>query len=724
MDGQQNKTDKLPRLRNGITVAFHDYDIEGRPQWIIHDAGRNKFFLIGWPEFEMFERWGENSKEAIIESINTDTTLHVDETDIENFSQFLQRNYLIELSGYAIHKQAIDQQLFKTDNIFHWLINNYLFFRIPLVRPDAFLDRTKKIADILFSPITLYIMCGLGLIAVYQISAQWERFTHTFPTIFNIQGLFFSLIAFMVCKFCHELGHAYMCKRYGVPVPAFGVAFLVFWPVLYTDTTLSWSLSHKQRMRIALAGIWVETYITIIAALIWSITDNQTLQTICYVTITVNWLASLILNVSPFMRFDGYYVLADYVKMPNLQFRAFALTRWQVRRWLFAWQDPPPEKFSKRMHYFLITYSLITWIYRLTVYLGIAVLVYHFFAKVAGIILFIVELYYFIFAPFVNEFRYWIEYRKNFTLNLNTKITLFIFCCIIIVFFFPFQTTVKIPTTIRYSHEFLVAPEAGVLTTAFPSIGTTVKANQPIVVIDSPQLNQALLETKLEYDKTVSQLRRSDINPQYIEQKNVLLSDIKRLKAEYQKLINTKDKLSLKVSFNGILIETATELSPGTYIMKGQWLGDVIQPNTMSIEAYVTQRDINNVEIGSTGYFYAHDYDLPAIPVTVKSIEVMNAKAFDCRYSTQVKQQKNETMVVETPCYHASDLGGDIPTYLTEEGNYAPTGSVYRVVLTTTSVIPVYYVERGTVFLKSKPQSYANRVFYKIKSIIIEEQEF
>ncbi len=111
-------------------------------------------------------------------------------------------------------------------------------------------------------------------------------------------------------------------------------------------------------MKIALAGIQIETYVTIIAALIWCNTDNQTLQTICYVIITVNWMSSLLINVSPFMRFDGYYVLADYLKMPNLQNRAFALTRWQLRKWMFGWQDPPQKNSAARCITFWLSIPL------------------------------------------------------------------------------------------------------------------------------------------------------------------------------------------------------------------------------------------------------------------------------------------------------------------------------------------------------------------------------
>jgi putative peptide zinc metalloprotease protein len=357
------KLTKLPPLRPGLKLTFNDYDLDGKPQWLIHDSGRNKFFIIGWLEYEILKRWDLGTAEALLDAISKDTTLHVDLADIENLSRFLNNNFLFKKSGYDIYRSAEEQQLFKNDNVFHWLVNYYLFFRIPLVHPDKFLVRTKKIAELLFNRVTFYVMAFLGIIAIYQVSMQWENFTHTFTSLISWQGLFLYLIVFIFCKMCHELGHAYMCRSYGVPVPTLGVAFLVFWPVLYTDTTLSWSLNSKARMRIALAGVWVETYVTIIAALIWANTHNTTLQAVCYLVVGVNWVASILINVSPFMRFDGYYVMSDFLRMPNLQPRAFALTRWQMRRILFGWDDPPPERFSRHLRHILLIYSVATLFY-------------------------------------------------------------------------------------------------------------------------------------------------------------------------------------------------------------------------------------------------------------------------------------------------------------------------------------------------------------------------
>jgi len=720
----QKKPIKLPKLRKGLTITFSDYDLDGKPQWLIYDSGRNKFFVIGWNEYELLKRWDLGDPQVIVDTVNNETKLEVDMADVDNLLKFLKYNYLIQQSGHQIYQDAKTQKIFKDENIFHWLISYYLFFRIPLWHPDKFLSRTKFIADFIFSRYTAYVMLCLGIIAVYQISLDWEQFIHTFPTVFTWQGLFFSLIAFLICKFCHELGHAYMSKRFGSPVPTLGVAFLVFWPVLYTDTTSSWSLKSKQRLRIAAAGIWVETYVTIIAALIWCNTSNLTLQSICYVTITVNWLSSLIINVSPFMRFDGYYILADLLKMPNLQSRAFALTRWQIRRWLFQWEEPPPENFSERMHNFLVAYSIGTWLYRLTLYLGIAVLVYHFFIKLVGIVLFIIEMYYFILGPVVREMQSWVQQKENFSYNTRTKITTALGIGIILFFLLPVNESIKLPATLSYAHEFLIAPEEGVLSTNLPPIGSRVIANQPIVDIQSPYLDYALQRVELEYQKKKSEYRRASLDPNYGPQRLILLSDINSHEAEYEKLQNLRNKLILTVPFNGIVIETADELTKGSAILKDEWLGDVVNPDVVQVEAYVSQSDMSRIKKGLSGYFYPRDLSQRAMPVKVTSIEVINSSQLICSYSNELKQNKKESIVIETPCYNSTDFGGQVATFMSDDGQYVPVDSVYRVLLTIDRKVKIGEILRGTVVLETNSQSYISKLTYQIKKIWIEQSGF
>lgn len=720
LESAKTLPDKLPPLRKGITVKFNDYDKENKPYWMIHDPGRNKFFIIGWQEYEILQRWRLAEPQLILDAINSETTLEIDLKDIENFYYFLSQNYLLQQSGYEIFKTATSQKLFKDDNVISWLINHYLFFKIPLVHPDKFLTKTKFIADFVFSRYTFYVMLVLAMIALFQISMQWDEFIHWFPTIISWRGLLLYFIAFTSTKLIHELGHAYMCKRFGVPVPSLGVAFLVFWPVLYTDTTLSWRLNNNQRLKIAVAGIWAETYVVIIAALIWCNVHNNTLQTICFLIITVNWIASLLINASPFMRFDGYFILSDLLHMPNLQPRAFALTRWQLRRWLFNWPDSPPENFSKKMHYFLVIYSIFTWIYRLTLYLGIAVLVYHFAFKLVGIILFAIEIYYFVLGPIVNETRYFIHNKDKFSLNHRTIVTLTLAFIALLFFILPIQENVSLPATISYTHQFIYSPNDGVLVSKLPPPGTEVKKDQIIAKISSPELNNSLEILILEYKKKLAELRRSAINDKYVSEKNILLSDINSQRSEYKKLYDLNQKLNIKAPFDGIIIETDLQLNPGAIIKKGEWLGDIINLDTMQIEAFVTQMDLRKIQIGNDGHFYPQDAGGSRFPVKVIAIENLNIKQLNCFFSTE--QEKNRDITVDTPCYHASEFGGDIPTLINEQGNLVPTNSTYRIVLATDKNLGhIPFVETGTVRLETQRSSYIYRFIYTIKKIFVQE---
>src|SRR5690606_2711789 len=103
----------------------------------------------------------------------------------------------------------------------------------------------------------------------------------------------------------------------------------------------------------------------------------------------------------------GYFLLADFLQLPNLHARAFALARWHLREALFNLGESPPEQLSKRMQSGLILFAWATWIYRLFLFIGIALLVYHFFIKAMGIFLFAVEIAWFVLVPVWRETKEW-----------------------------------------------------------------------------------------------------------------------------------------------------------------------------------------------------------------------------------------------------------------------------------------------------------------------------
>lgn len=728
-NSKEKKPYYLRKLRRGVTLRFNGYDHDGIPHWLLYDEGQNKFYEVGWTEYEMLSRWYLGDPASIIHAVNTETTLKLEIKDIEQLIDFLNRNYLVEQRWRSVYQQAKDQKVIKSDNLFYWFIRYYLFFRIPLFHPDKFLNKTKYIGKFIFSHLVFYIMLGLFIIAVYQIGQQWEEFKHTFASIFSWQGLFFYFIAFSIAKFFHEFGHAYMCKLYGVSVPTMGIAFLVFWPVLYTDTTQSWSLPSHQRLRIALAGMWVETYVTIIAAIIWANTYNLTIQMTCYVMVAINWVSTFLINASPFMRFDGYYALSDILKVPNLQNRSFALARWQIRNWLFDLDEPMPEQFSNRMHWILVTYAIVTWIYRLIIYIAIAILVYHYFFKAAGIILFIIELFAFILRPIFLEFKHWYELRNQFSLNKRSCFTIICTTILLLLFFLPIQQGIKINATLSHEHEFIYALQDAILQNKIPERGTLVKKGEVIIKLKSPELDANLKKTQFEYEKIEAKIRRAAFNKNYSAQLAILEAELSEKKAQYNKLMKLNEQLIIKAPFNGVISDVSPNAYPGNMIMKNSWIIDILNPQLRIIEGFVEQPDFEEIKVGLSGFFYPINLEDPKIPVKVIGIESINTAQLIINYSKQSESKRTDkkNMPLDTPIFHSNVLGGNIPTEITEKGEYIPVDSIYRVLLLPEDGLNSNYLDRvkvGMVIVTTNPHSLAYRTLYKIKKILIQESGF
>ncbi len=147
------------------------------------------------------------------------------------------------------------------------------------------------------------------------------------------------------------------------------------------------------------AGVTVELVLACLATFAWPFLAEGPLKSLAFSIATVGWVLSLAINLNPLMRFDGYYLFADALGIDNLQSRAFSLGRWRMRELLFGLGAKPPEQFDKKTTRILVWFAWAVWIYRLILFTGIALLVYYMSFKILGLVLFAVEIIYFIAKP-------------------------------------------------------------------------------------------------------------------------------------------------------------------------------------------------------------------------------------------------------------------------------------------------------------------------------------
>ncbi len=415
----------LPPLRQDVQLLPGATDEDGSPGWLIYDPLRNSYFRIGLDAFNLLKIWEGGMELSTFLKQASAQGGDVDEETLSDMLHFLQLNQLLQVhdeSGRNLLQQ-INQG--NQQHWFKWLIHHYLFIKIPLWRPDHFLSRTLPWVEPLFDRRLLMIVRLLGIIGIFLVVRQWDLFTATFLHFFSWQGLALYGITLAVIKSAHELGHAYTARRRGCRVSSIGVAFLVLFPVLYTDTTDAYRLrSRHDRLSIVLAGMKTELHIALLATFLWSFLPDGPMRSVAFFVATTSWLTSLTVNITPFMRFDGYFALADWLGADNLQPRAFALGRWKLREWLFGLGEAPPEVLTPEREKIFILYAWMTWVYRLFLFLGIALLVYYFTFKVLGIVLFLVEIVWFIGLPISREMKEWWMRKGQLRFNRNSWISL------------------------------------------------------------------------------------------------------------------------------------------------------------------------------------------------------------------------------------------------------------------------------------------------------------
>lgn len=138
-------------------------------------------------------------------------------------------------------------------------------------------------------------------------------------------------------KVLHELGHALALRHFGGRCREIGVLLLAGMPSLYCDASDAWRLPAKsQRMAVSAAGMAVELLLAAAALLTWHATPPGLLNALALSTALVCSFHTLLVNGNPLLRYDGYYLLADWLEVPNLAQRSRGLIRGAARRWLLA----------------------------------------------------------------------------------------------------------------------------------------------------------------------------------------------------------------------------------------------------------------------------------------------------------------------------------------------------------------------------------------------------
>ena len=252
------------------------------------------------------------------------------------------------------------------------LLGSVLFLRMPLWNPNAFLDRTMHWARPLFTRTAFALWLVLIAAAGYVLWARYADVTEPLQGLLLTQNLPLMWLTLIILKTFHEFGHAYACKHFGGHVPEMGAYLILFTPCAYVDATACWGFPRtRDRVIVCLAGMYVESIFAAIAALVWASTGPSLINSVAYNVIFLAGVVTVLFNVNPLMRYDGYYVLSDLLGIPNLRARANAFLLAVLKKVFLGLPlgDREPG-FALRMT--LLLFGVAAALYRVTLLFAIA----------------------------------------------------------------------------------------------------------------------------------------------------------------------------------------------------------------------------------------------------------------------------------------------------------------------------------------------------------------
>ena len=472
-----------------------------------------------------------------------------------------------------------------------------LALRFPLWDPDRFLDRTLPYVGWLFGWVGLLLwLAVVGTGTVLAVTHWTDLSKDVVDRVLAPSNLLLLWLVYPVVKLLHELGHAYVTKRFGGEVHEIGMMLLVLTPVPYVDATSAWGFRDKrQRMAVGAAGIGVELFLGSLALFVWLSVEPGAVRAIAYNVMLISGVSTLLFNGNPLLRFDGYYVLADAIEIPNLGTRANKYLGYLFQRYLFGMPDAdsPAESTGERV--WMVVYGIASFVYRTFIMFVIIVFIAGKFF-IVGVLLALWALATQIVVPVFKALSFLRSHpglRRNRPRAIATSAAL-------VLGVLAFLLVLPVPSWTRAEGVVWVPEEAqvragteGFVERLLAAADSEVTRGQPLIEAQDPFLRTRVTLLKAQLDELSAQYDALQVADRV--QAAMVREEMASVAANLARSREREAELVLKSPANArFVVPQAVDL-PGRFVNKGQLIAYVVEPQELTARVALGQDDIAQV---------------------------------------------------------------------------------------------------------------------------------
>ena len=474
---------------------------------------------------------------------------------------------------------------------------NPIAIRIPLFDPDEFLGATMALARPAFSWIGALLIFGTIAYGIVLAALHWTEITGNITDrVFATENLLVLFITYPLIKAFHELGHGYAVKRWGGEVHEIGVMLLVFMPVPYVDASAAAAFRSKwARALVGSAGIIVEMLLAALALIFWVEMEEGFTRTLLYNVMLIGGVSTLLFNGNPLLRFDGYYVFADLLEIPNLGIRSNRYLGYLIQRYGFGVKEAKSPVTAPREAGWLFFYSIASFVYRMFLVSAIVLLIASkfffvgvFLAVWACIMMLgfpIAKAVWFVLAsPVLRRNR-----ERAFAVCALVAAALATLLAVIPV---PHSTVAEAVVWVPGS-SVVHAKTGGVVTEVLAPIGERATVGEPLLRLEDPFLEARV--GALEARAKALQLRLAAARVTDVSEAAILALQTARAEADLQREKQRQSDLWVKSHADGTFVVRSPNDLIGKFVRQGDVIGHLVDQDQPTLRVLIPEDSIDLV---------------------------------------------------------------------------------------------------------------------------------
>ena len=472
-----------------------------------------------------------------------------------------------------------------------------LALRVPLWHPDGFFERTRPLARWLFGLPGAVLWLLVVLPALVLAAQHWHELSaNASDRILAADNLLPLALVYLVLKVLHEFGHGFAVKAFGGAVHEFGVMILVFAPLPYADASAASGFRNKWwRALVGAAGMIVEVFFAALALYVWLAVEPGLVRALAFDAMVTAGVSTLLFNGNPLLRYDGYYILADLLEIPNLAQRGTRYWGYLVNRYVFRTEGSKDFVASTGERRWLFLYAPAAFVYRQVVMLTIAIFIASQYLAV-GIFIAAWSLVTGVVQPIGKALWFVLANPRLQRNRVRAVTTTFgaVLAAGIVLFWVPapsYTTTegvVWLP-----EHAIVRAGADGFVRALMVEPGRIVTSGERLVESEEPVLKAQLeilgarvteLETKLATERFTDRVRAE-----------ITTTELGQARAELETMTVRAGRLTIRSPSDGTFAVMKAEDLPGRFLREGQQIGHVLAAGSRIVRATIRQDDIDLV---------------------------------------------------------------------------------------------------------------------------------